>query len=316
MFRKNRSMFVSMDQKYQKLKRRFYTLLFLFLLFICGTTYYLYLNYDYFAFKHLISQNYIYTDTLDELYKKELNRDVNGEYYKNFDNLVMSIVTREIRELNNDKYTYQYLPENYKKTKEEEKNEAKKSYVEEISKEIVYLKLTNFSEYTQDFMKKQTKTLKNYPNIIIDLRDNLGGDIFAQYYMSDLFLPKDKTISYDITRSKLFTRIVKSKRKQLLQYNNIIILQNGNTASSSEGFISSLKDNLDNVILIGENTFGKGIGQFTLPLKKGFAIKATTLLWNTPKNINIQGVGIKPDIEYTKEDIVDYAVAYINKQQK
>jgi len=227
----------------------------------------------------------------------------------------MSIVTKEIRELNNDKYTYQYLPENYKKTKEEEKDEAKKSYIEEISNDIVYLKLTNFSKYTEDFMKKQIKTLKNYPNIIIDLRDNRGGDIFALYYMSDLFLPKSQTIAYDITRSKWFTRTIKSKRKQVLQYNNIIILQNGNTASSSEGFISALKDNLDNVILIGENSFGKGIGQFTLPLKKGFAIKATTLLWNTPKNINIQGVGIKPDIEYTKEDIIDYAVEYINKQK-
>ncbi|NLM13062.1 MAG: hypothetical protein GX209_04880 [Epulopiscium sp.] len=315
MFRKNRTIFVSMDQKYQKLKRKYYILLFLFILFICGTSYYLYLNYDYFAFKHLISQNYIYTETLDELYQKELNRDVKGEYYKHFDNLIMSIVTKEIRELNNDKYTYQYLPENYKKTKEEEKDEAKKSYIEEISNDIVYLKLTNFSKYTEDFMKKQIKTLKNYPNIIIDLRDNRGGDIFALYYMSDLFLPKSQTIAYDITRSKWFTRTIKSKRKQVLQYNNIIILQNGNTASSSEGFISALKDNLDNVILIGENSFGKGIGQFTLPLKKGFAIKATTLLWNTPKNINIQGVGIKPDIEYTKEDIIDYAVEYINKQK-
>ncbi|HHW66147.1 MAG: carboxyl-terminal processing protease [Epulopiscium sp.] len=316
MFRKNRPLFISMDQQYRKLKRKFYTLLFLFVLFILGTSYYLYLNYDYFAFKHLISQNYIYTDTLDELFKKELNRDVNGEYYKNFDNLVLSIVTREIRELNGDQYTYQYLPENYKKTKEAEKEEAKKSYVEEISKDIIYLKVTNFSEYTKDFMKKQIKTLKNYPNIIIDLRDNLGGDIFTQYYMSDLFLPKDQTIAYDITRSDLLTRTVKSKKKQVLQYNHIIILQNGNTASASEGFISSLHDNLDNVTLIGENSFGKGIGQFTLPLKKGFAIKATTMLWNTPNNINIQGVGIKPDLEYAKEDIIDYAVEYINHQQK
>lgn len=311
MFGRKKSMFVSMDQQFQKLKRKLYILLSLFILFLFGTAYYIYLNYDYLAFKHLITQNYIFTDTLDELYKKELNRNVNGDYYENFDNLVLSIVTREIRELKGDKYTYQYLPENYKKSKEAEKEEAKKSYIEEVSKEIAYLKLTNFSEYTTDFIKKQTNTLDNYPNIIIDLRDNLGGDIFAQYYMSDLFLPKGKIITFDITRSKLFTRTVKSKKNQKFNYNNIIILQNSNTASSSEGFISSLKDNLDNVILIGENSFGKGIGQFTLPLKKGFAIKATTLLWNTPKNINIQGLGIKPDIEYTKEDIIDYAIKYI-----
>ena len=82
-------------------------------------------------------------------------------------------------------------------------------------------------------MKKQTKTLK-LPQYYYRFKRQPGRRYFAQYYMSDLFLPKDKTISYDITRSKLFTKIVKSKRKQLLQYNNIIILQNGNTASSSE----------------------------------------------------------------------------------
>ncbi|WP_058485764.1 S41 family peptidase [Defluviitalea phaphyphila] len=311
MFRRKKPLFISMDQKYKKLKRKFYILLTIFILFVLGTSYYIYLNYDYLAFKHFISQNYIYTETLDELYEKELKQNVNGKYYKYFDNVVISIVTREIRELNGDMYTYQYLPEEYEKSKVDEKKEAQNSYVEELSKNAVYLKLTNYSKYTKDFIKDQINYLKDYPNIIIDLRDNRGGDISALYYMSDLFLPKNKILAFDITRSKLFTRTVKSKRKQTLHYDNIIILQNKNTASSSEGFISALKDNLDNVTLIGETTFGKGIGQFTLPLTKGFAIKATTMLWNTPNNINIQEIGISPDIEYTNEDIVEYALKYI-----
>ena len=59
---------------------------------------------------------------------------------------------------------------------------------------------------------------------------------------------------------------------------------------------------------IGTRTFGKGIGQFTLDLRRGYAVKATILKWYTPKGINIQGNGIEPDIEYTEEDIIQFAL--------
>jgi len=118
-------MFISTDLKYQKLKRKYYIVTSVFALLILGNLYYIYLNYDYLVFKHLISQNYIYTDSLDKLYEKELKRDIDGRYYKYFDNLVISIVTREIRQEQNDRYTYQYLPEQYKKSKENEKKKLR-----------------------------------------------------------------------------------------------------------------------------------------------------------------------------------------------
>ena len=76
--------------------------------------------------------------------------------------------------------------------------------------------------------------------------------------------------------------------------------------------IAALKDNLPNVTLIGEKTFGKGIGQYTLPLKRGFAVKATILQWFTPKGLNIQGNGIEPDIVHTEGDMLEAALDIIN----
>lgn len=311
---RKKTMFVSMEAKYQKLKRKFYIVMAILVLLIIANLYYIYLNYDYLAFKHLISQNYIYTDSLDKLFERELKRDVNGQYYKYFDNLVISIVTREIREEQPDPYTYQYLPEQYKKSKENEKKKADQSYVDELDENIVYLKLTNYSKHTKNFVKNEKETLEKYTNIIIDLRDNPGGDVFALNYIADLFLPEDNIISYDNTRSKLFSKTVKSKKKKQLSYDKIIILQNNDTASSAEGFIAALKDNLDNVILIGDNSYGKGTGQIIIPLKKNFAVKATTMFWNTPKNQNVQGTGIEPDIRYTEDDIIEYAVKYIKEK--
>ena len=109
--------------------------------------------------------------------------------------------------------------------------------------------------------------------------------------------------------------VYRSGKKQPLKYDKIIILQNNYTASASENMIAALKDNLDNVILVGETTFGKGIGQFTLPLRRGYAVKATVLLWDTPANINIHGKGISPDIPYSGNDAVEYVLSLIDEAE-
>lgn len=298
------------EQQIKKYKRRFYIVLLLLIAFLASTGFYIYLNYDYLAFKHFIAQNYIYTDTLDEIYKNELKRDVKGKYYSYFDNLVISIVTKYIRQANNDRYTYLYIPENLKKYKEEEKKEALQSEIKVLNERTVYLHLTNFSKYTDEFVMENLERLKHYPYLIIDLRNNYGGDIDAMSHISDVFLPKGKIIATD--RMRLFDRVLKARSNEMLRYEKIIILQNKNTASASENLIAALKENLDNVTLIGETTFGKGIGQFTLPLKRGFAVKATVLLWYTPTGKNIHGKGIAPDITYTGGDMLQLALSRLS----
>ena len=297
---------ITVEERLKKLKRKFIIITAVLSLVILLLGFYIYLNYDYLAFKHFMTGFYIYTDTLDELYAKELKSDVKGSYYQYFDDVVISVLTRRIREINNDRYTYLYTPERYKEYKKEEKEEALLSEIKVLDDRNVYLRLSNFSKYTEKFMKDNTKLLSRYPGIIIDLRDNYGGDIDAMAAISGLFLPKGSIIATD--KLRLLDWVYKARGGKVLNFEKIIILQNRNTASASENMIAALKDNLDNVILIGEDTFGKGIGQYTLPLKKGFAAKATILKWFTPNGVNIQGKGIKPDIPYTDSDIIEYAV--------
>ena len=111
-----------------------------FIAFISVIAFYIYLNYDYLVFKHFISQHYIYTESLDKLYESQLNRDVDGKYYKYFDYIVVSSVTEKIREINNDKYTYLYTPEQYTRYKIEEKEEADASKFEIINDTTSYIK--------------------------------------------------------------------------------------------------------------------------------------------------------------------------------
>lgn len=297
------------EEQLRKYKRRSFVLTVVLFLFTGLAGFYIYLNYDYLAFKHFITQHYIYSETLDELFKKELKRDVKGRYYSYFDDAVISIVTKHIREMNNDRYTYLYIPEHLQRYKQEEKAEAAKSELRKLTDATAYLHITNFSKHTEKFVLERVEELKSYQNIIIDLRDNLGGDIFAMNRISGLFLPKGSVITRD--KLRIIDWIYKTRKPQALFYKNIIILQNKNSASASECFIGALKNNLENVTLIGEPTFGKGIGQYTMPLRRGFAVKATTMLWFTPDGQNVHEKGIAPDISYTEENIIDYALSKI-----
>ena len=311
MTKKNRKKILSIEQKLKKYTRRFYILLSFFIAFIAITAFYIYLNYDYLVFKHFISQHYIYTDALDTLYENQINRDVDGKYYKYFDNIVIATVTEKIRKINNDRYTYLYTPEQFTQYKQEEKEEAAASEFRVLNTNTSYIKITNFSDYTWEFMDSKASDIKKYPYLIIDMRSNYGGDIMAMNKMTNLFLPKGSVIAVD--KMRMFNKTYRAKKGIPFDLEKIIILQDKNTASASEGFIVALKDNLDNVTLIGDKTFGKGIGQFTMPLKNGFAVKATTMLWYTPKGINIQGNGIEPDIYYQDQNIIDFAIEKLSE---
>ncbi|MDR1914631.1 MAG: carboxy- processing protease, partial [Clostridiales bacterium] len=63
-------------------------------------------------------------------------------------------------------------------------------------------------------------------------------------------------------------------------------------------------------------SFGKGIGQVTLPLTDGFAVKATVLLVSGPNDNSIHREGITPDVIYDGEDIIQAAAALIQSPNR
>lgn len=299
------------EELLKKYKKRFRTVLGILAAFVVILALFLYFNYDYLAFKYFLTSSYIYTETLDEIYKTYLDTDTNGRYLNDFDNMVIAVTTERIRAQKGDRYTYLYTPKKLQDSLKYDKDEAALSEVNILNDSTIYLKLTNFTKHTEKFMEENIEKLGNRPNIIIDLRENRGGDISVMVNISSMFLPKKSVVATD--RYRWMDQVFRSNRDQPLKYDKIIILQNNNTASASENMIAALNDNLDNVELIGSETFGKGIGQFTMPLRRGYAVKATILEWMTPSGINIQGDGIDPDIEYTGDDIIQFALDRIGQ---
>ncbi|MDR2751772.1 MAG: S41 family peptidase [Clostridiales bacterium] len=272
----------------------------------------LYSNYNYIVFKILIADNYIFTDTLDEWYKESLG-DQPYTYGSRFDHAVVASVTEKIRSINNDRYTYLYTPPAYELSREIEKSDAAEARLEELSEKTAYISLPNISTGTKDFFMDSKKTLSNYENLVLDLRENYGGLLMDCYAIADELLPGGSIVGHEKTRLPFLTHAIKAGGKPSLEFRKIVVLQDKNTASAAESLIQALKDNMQNVVTMGEKTFGKGIGQVTIPMTGGYAVKATVLLVTGPQDKSIHGIGISPDIEAPGENILELALAEAEK---
>ncbi|GHV40925.1 hypothetical protein FACS189490_06870 [Clostridia bacterium] len=267
-----------------------------------------YFNYDYFVFKILIAGNYIYTDALDDIYESSLGEAPNGNYYKNFDDAVIAVFTEKIRAVNGDGYTYLYTPPQYALSQDNTKREAESAAMNVLADGSLYVRLPNFSTFTRDFLLKNVETMSKYNKIVFDLRQNPGGDLPALYDMVGLFLEKGAAIGTEQAKTPFFTKSYKAGGGDKLSFEKIAVLQDSGTASASEGFIMALRENLSNVVVIGEKSYGKGIGQITVPLKGGFAVKATVIRILTPLRNSIHKIGIVPDLEYDGGDILGFTI--------
>ena len=301
-------------RKMRSLKRRyrFFQVGFILLVALFGFT--IYANYDYWVFKTLIANNYVFTDALDEMYAAHIREENRQSFRRDFDRVVISVVTGYLTAINNDRYTYLYSPQEHVAVREREVAVARTASVTTLSDDTVKLFVPNLSRIARDFVMDNRETLAGYPNLVLDLRGNSGGWLVDFHRIAELFVPRGSVLSIEETRVSLFSRTITSSSNPYFEFENIIILQNRRTASAAEGLILALQYHLPNVITIGENTFGKGIGQVTVPLTGGYAVRATVLLVNGPDGGNIHITGIEPDIPAGADDYpVDMALAKIEE---
>ena len=164
---------------------------------------------------------------------------------------------------------------------------------EEDNQKIGYIKLESFTLDSYNEFKSAFDELNNsnITSLIIDLRDNLGGEQSNMINIASLFLSNDKVIFKAQKRNK--EEIVYSKGKEDVSY-PIVFLSNNNTASSSEILILALKEGC-NAKLIGTQTYGKGIGQ-SVYIAKDYMYQITSEYWTSPSGVSVNDVGITPDI--------------------
>ena len=183
----------------------------------------------------------------------------------------------------------------------------------EIYDDIGYLRITSFTEQTEEGLLKSIKKIqkenKNISGYILDLRSNPGGLLSQAVKVTDIFLKRGEIVSTR-GREKKDIKRYRAKNKDHTNGKPIVVLINGGSASAAEIVAGALQDH-KRAIIIGTQSFGKGSVQTIIPFQRSSAdnisgIRLTTARYYTPSGESIQGKGIAPDIIVEQGEFESY----------
>ena len=196
---------------------------------------------------------------------------------------------------------------------------------EVLDNDVGYIKILQFENDIYNQFKEQYENLlsKNVKGLIIDLRNNPGGLVSETIKILDLLLPRGEVLklTYKDGRNKVYKC---SDNKQIEI--PLAILVNGSSASASEILAGAIKDSGKGVV-VGTQTYGKGIVQEIEKLECRGALSITVAKYYTSSGVEIHKNGIEPNIvvelpeEFKKQSVVSKnkdtqlqrAIEYINK---
>ena len=171
---------------------------------------------------------------------------------------------------------------------------------EKDDKRIGYIKVTNFASNTFNQFQTALNELEenDIESLIIDVRDNLGGQLEVATQIVSLFLTKDKVV-YQLNTNGIIQPIYSIGPGSFQK--PITVLINGATASASEVLAIALQESADATV-IGTTSYGKGTIQESYKLSTGATIKFTVQEWLSPNGNTVNEVGVKPDIEVSETE--------------
>jgi carboxyl-terminal processing protease len=165
---------------------------------------------------------------------------------------------------------------------------------------IGYVDLSNgFNYTTEEELETALEDLREQgmTSLILDLRDNPGGILEQAVKVAEKFLPAGNTIVTQRGRFAVDNRAWKSSNRRAESF-PLVVLVNGGSASASEIVAGALQD-YDRALIVGQNTFGKGLVQSVINLPAGTGLTLTTAKYYTPSGRSIQR-------DYSDGNLYDY----------
>jgi len=183
-----------------------------------------------------------------------------------------------------------------------------------LNDNMAYIAISRFTDYTaDDFLATWLELSQNnkLEGLVLDLRQNPGGEMVAALDIADYFVPKDEAIMW-VLSSEEETKY--TSQGKLLNVPTTVLQDNG-SASASEILLGAIQDNKTGVT-IGTCSYGKGIIQTVRALKSGAGLRTTTAKYLTSARRNIHGTGLEPDILCELPEDVEPSVIYSMDPEK
>lgn len=186
--------------------------------------------------------------------------------------------------------------------------------VTEEDARIGYLALAEFTEVATDQFKDALKDLydQGIQALILDLRGNPGGEVDVVTSIANEIIPKGLVFYMEDRNGKKTEYTADGKDEMTIP---LIVLVNGNSASASEILSGAIQDSGKGIIL-GEQTYGKGVVQTVYNLTDGSAVKLTVAHYFTRNGNDINKVGITPDVKVTFDSDAYYQKGTDNQYEK
>ena len=171
-----------------------------------------------------------------------------------------------------------------------------------IPNDFCYIRLSSFiSRNAATEFGNILNNNKDKKGFIIDLRSNPGGLLTNAIYISDMFLDGGTIVS---TVDRDGYKETQRASTGVYTRKPVVVLINKGSASASEIFSGAMKDN-HRAVIIGEQSFGKGLVQEINKLPYDAGINITIQKYLTPNGTDINKKGITPDIvvKLTEDDV-------------
>jgi carboxyl-terminal processing protease len=153
---------------------------------------------------------------------------------------------------------------------------------------IGYLRIASFDEKTGEQIKSAIESLggRELKGLVLDLRNNPGGLLTSALETASLFLKPGLPIL--TVRGRAVPQKEEKVPADAKPYDfPVAALINGKSASASEIVAGALQDH-DRGVIVGEQSFGKGLVQSVFPLADSTGLALTTALYYTPSGRSIQ----------------------------
>jgi len=165
-----------------------------------------------------------------------------------------------------------------------------------LESEIGYMKINRFSgwEFIAQLNDAETFLRDNKAQkLVLDLRDNPGGDLTLLLIAMNFMIKDENVPLFEITSRTGTDRYTSTGRG--LPFDDIAVLVNGSSASSSEVLAGVLSDT-GYATIIGTTTYGKARGQTTLQLPDDYLAHLSLSEVTLPVRGKYHGKGLTPDI--------------------